>query len=38
MSWMGLIWDLKTVPISVRDHSSRRLDAPRRNGHAPGSC
>jgi stearoyl-CoA desaturase (delta-9 desaturase) len=37
MSWMGLIWDLKTVPIAVRDHSSRRLDAPRRNAHTPGS-
>jgi stearoyl-CoA desaturase (delta-9 desaturase) len=37
MSWTGLIWDLKTVPVAVRDHSSRRLDAPRPNSHAPGS-
>jgi stearoyl-CoA desaturase (delta-9 desaturase) len=25
MSWLGIIWDLKPVPISVRDHSARRL-------------
>jgi stearoyl-CoA desaturase (Delta-9 desaturase) len=37
MSWMGLIWDLKTVPIAVRDYSSRRLDAPPSSGHIPGS-
>jgi stearoyl-CoA desaturase (delta-9 desaturase) len=37
MSFMGLIWDLKTVPIAVRDHSNRRLDAPRREPHSPGS-
>jgi stearoyl-CoA desaturase (Delta-9 desaturase) len=37
MSWMGLIWDLKTVPIAVRDHSSRRLDATRRDTDSPGS-
>lgn len=37
MSWTGLIWDLKTVPIAVRDHSSRRLDATRNNPPGPGS-
>ena len=37
MSWMGLIWDLKTVPIAVRDYSSRRLDAPPSSGHSPRS-
>jgi stearoyl-CoA desaturase (delta-9 desaturase) len=25
MSWMGLIWDMKTVPIAVRDSSARRV-------------
>jgi stearoyl-CoA desaturase (delta-9 desaturase) len=25
MSWLGLIWDLKTVPVPVRDNPSRRL-------------
>ena len=25
MSWAGLIWDLKTVPIALRDSSSRRV-------------
>jgi stearoyl-CoA desaturase (delta-9 desaturase) len=25
MSWLGIIWDLKPVPIAVRDHSPRRL-------------
>jgi hypothetical protein len=25
MSWLGLIWDLKTVPIPVRDNPARRL-------------
>ena len=25
MSWMGLIWDLKPVPVEVRDHSPRRI-------------
>ena len=29
MSWLGLIWDLKPVPISARDHSSRRIRGPR---------
>jgi stearoyl-CoA desaturase (Delta-9 desaturase) len=37
MSWMGLIWDLKTVPIAIRDHSSRRLDTPPRAPHSLGS-
>jgi len=26
MSWLGLIWDLKTVPAPVRDNALRRLD------------
>ena len=26
MSWMGIIWDLKPVPVSVRDHHPRRID------------
>ena len=31
MSWMGIIWDLKPVPLSVRDHHPRRIRAaPRR--------
>jgi stearoyl-CoA desaturase (Delta-9 desaturase) len=25
MSWMGIIWDLKAVPLSVRDHHPRRI-------------
>jgi hypothetical protein len=25
MSWLGLIWDLKTVPLPVRDNPLRRL-------------
>ena len=25
MSWLGLIWDLKTVPVPVRDNPLRRL-------------
>jgi stearoyl-CoA desaturase (delta-9 desaturase) len=29
MSWMGIIWDLKPVPVSVRDHHPRRI-VPRR--------
>jgi stearoyl-CoA desaturase (Delta-9 desaturase) len=37
MSWLGLIWDLKTVPIAVRDHSSRRLDATPRVKQTIGS-
>jgi len=25
MSWAGIIWDLKPVPVSVRDHHARRI-------------
>ena len=25
MSWLGIIWDLRAVPISARDHSVRRI-------------
>ncbi len=25
MSWLGIIWDLKPVPVSARDHSPRRI-------------
>jgi stearoyl-CoA desaturase (delta-9 desaturase) len=25
MSWLGIIWDLKAVPVSVRDHHPRRI-------------
>jgi stearoyl-CoA desaturase (delta-9 desaturase) len=25
MSWMGIIWDLKSVPVAVRDHHPRRI-------------
>jgi stearoyl-CoA desaturase (delta-9 desaturase) len=25
LSWLGIIWDLKPVPISARDHSARRI-------------
>ncbi|MBM4192197.1 MAG: acyl-CoA desaturase [Gammaproteobacteria bacterium] len=25
MSWLGIIWDLKPVPIVIRDHSPRRI-------------
>ena len=25
MSWVGLVWDLKPVPVEVRDHSPRRI-------------
>lgn len=25
LSWLGIIWDLKPVPVSVRDHSERRI-------------
>jgi stearoyl-CoA desaturase (delta-9 desaturase) len=30
MSWLGIIWDLRAVPISARDHSARRIE-PRRS-------
>jgi stearoyl-CoA desaturase (Delta-9 desaturase) len=29
MSWLGIIWDLKPVPVSVRDHHPRRINPPR---------
>jgi stearoyl-CoA desaturase (delta-9 desaturase) len=25
LSWMGIIWDLKPVPVEMRDHSPRRI-------------
>ena len=25
MSWLGIIWDLKPVPVAIRDHSPRRI-------------
>ncbi len=25
LSWLGIIWDLKPIPISARDHSARRI-------------
>jgi stearoyl-CoA desaturase (delta-9 desaturase) len=25
LSWLGIIWDLKPIPISARDHSVRRI-------------
>jgi stearoyl-CoA desaturase (delta-9 desaturase) len=25
MSWLGIIWDLRVVPVSARDHSVRRI-------------
>jgi stearoyl-CoA desaturase (delta-9 desaturase) len=25
MSWMGIIWDLKPIPVAVRDHHPRRI-------------
>ncbi len=25
MSWCGLIWDLKPVPVAMRDHHPRRI-------------
>ena len=25
MSWLGIIWDLRAVPINARDHSTRRI-------------
>jgi stearoyl-CoA desaturase (delta-9 desaturase) len=25
MSWLGIIWDLKPVPVELRDHSPRRI-------------
>ena len=26
MSWMGLVWELKPVPVSMRDHHPRRIE------------
>ena len=25
MSWLGLVWNLKPVPVAIRDHSERRI-------------
>jgi stearoyl-CoA desaturase (delta-9 desaturase) len=30
MSWMGIIWDLKAVPVTVRDHHPRRISPMKR--------
>jgi stearoyl-CoA desaturase (Delta-9 desaturase) len=30
LSWTGLIWDLKPVPVEARDHSPRRIHPVRR--------
>jgi stearoyl-CoA desaturase (delta-9 desaturase) len=30
LSWMGIIWDLKPVPVEARDHSPRRIHPRRR--------
>jgi len=30
LSWLGIIWDLKPVPVEMRDHSPRRIEALRR--------
>jgi len=30
MSWLGIIWDLKPVPVEARDHSPRRIHPVRR--------
>jgi stearoyl-CoA desaturase (delta-9 desaturase) len=30
MSWLGIIWDLKPVPVEIRDHSPRRIRPLRR--------
>jgi stearoyl-CoA desaturase (delta-9 desaturase) len=29
LAWLGIIWDLKTIPVSVRDDSVRRIRVPR---------
>lgn len=29
MSWLGIVWDLKPVPVSMRDHHPRRIGGPR---------
>jgi stearoyl-CoA desaturase (delta-9 desaturase) len=28
LSWLGIIWDLKPVPLAIRENARRRLDAP----------
>jgi stearoyl-CoA desaturase (delta-9 desaturase) len=30
MSWLGIIWDLKPIPVEARDHSPRRIQPVRR--------
>jgi len=30
LSWFGVIWDLKPVPVEARDHTPRRIHPPRR--------
>jgi stearoyl-CoA desaturase (delta-9 desaturase) len=30
LSWLGIIWDLKPVPVEARDHSPRRITPVRR--------
>jgi stearoyl-CoA desaturase (delta-9 desaturase) len=30
LSWLGIIWDLKPVPVSARDYSARRIRPRRR--------
>jgi stearoyl-CoA desaturase (Delta-9 desaturase) len=30
LSWMGIIWDLKPIPIEARDHTPRRIQPVRR--------
>ena len=27
LSWTGIIWDLKAIPVAVRENPSRRLRA-----------
>ena len=28
LSWLGIIWDLRSVPVSMRDHHPRRIGSP----------
>jgi hypothetical protein len=30
MSWLGIIWDLKPIPIEARDHTPRRIKPVKR--------
>jgi stearoyl-CoA desaturase (Delta-9 desaturase) len=30
MSWLGIIWDLKPIPVAIREHPARRLPRGRR--------